>query len=98
MNSQKQNIIVFDVDGVLLNNKSGGFKEILSEYFNKQKEVNDINEEYQRRKHLGPWGLEQLTELATKFIAFNTGKEEVISKADYIIQKKDLTKILELNI
>ncbi|MFH1610440.1 MAG: HAD family phosphatase [Patescibacteria group bacterium] len=213
----QENIIVFDVDGVLLDNKAGGFKEVLGKYFNKQKEVDEINEKYQRRKHLGPWGLEQLTELykglevekvaevtknyvveklmlgakeivgyfknknylvvaissnpifileelkkilgvdlifgnilevegnkytgkllekvdryikkeilqsilkkynitgdiivigdsitdlpiselATKFVVFNTDKEEVISKADYVVREKDLTKISKLNI
>ncbi len=55
-------LIVFDVDGVILNNKMGGFKDILV-LLGKGEEVQRINKEYQRRKHKGPWGLEQLAQL-----------------------------------
>lgn len=55
-------LIVFDVDGVLLDNKTGGFKDILV-LLGKEKEVQVIDGEYQRRKHLGPWGLEELANL-----------------------------------
>lgn len=55
-------LIVFDADGVLLDNKIGAFKEILV-LLGKEKEVEAIDEEYQRRKFAGPWGLEQLAGL-----------------------------------
>jgi len=59
-------LIVFDVDGVLLNNKMGGFKDILI-LLEKEKDVQIIDEEYQKRKHVGPWGMEQLAELYQGF-------------------------------
>lgn len=63
-NQQFKNIklVVLDVDGVLLDSKLGGFKDILI-ILDKSKEVKEIDKEYQKRKHLGPWGLEQLAEL-----------------------------------
>lgn len=59
-------LIVFDVDGVLLDNKIGAFKEILI-ILDKERDVRRIDEEYQRRKHLGPWGLEELAKLYEGF-------------------------------
>lgn len=59
-------LIVFDGDGVLFDNKSGGFKEILA-LLGKEEEVKKIDEEYQRRKFAGPWGLEQLAMLYSGF-------------------------------
>ncbi len=70
MSSQNQqkykSLIVFDVDGVLLDNKLGGFKDILL-IFDKKKEVQAIDTKYQRKKHLGPWGLEELAKLYQGF-------------------------------
>lgn len=51
-------LIVFDADGVLLDNQQGGLNDILR-LLGKEKEVAAIHEEYKRRKHLGPWGLEE---------------------------------------
>lgn len=59
-------LIIFDVDGVLLDNKLGGFKDVLA-ILGKEKEVKEIDEEYQKRKHLGPWGLEELAKLYKGF-------------------------------
>ena len=63
-------MIIFDADGTLLDNQRnglmGGFKDILVG-LGKEKEVLAIDEEYQRRKHLGPWGLEQLAILYKGF-------------------------------
>jgi len=55
-------LIVFDVDGVLLDNKLGGFKDILV-LLGKRKEVKEIEKEWQKRKLSGPWGLERLAKL-----------------------------------
>jgi HAD superfamily phosphoserine phosphatase-like hydrolase len=55
-------LIVFDVDGVLLDNKLGGFKDILV-LLEKRKEVKEIEKEWQKRKFSGPWGLEKLAKL-----------------------------------
>jgi phosphoserine phosphatase len=63
---QQKRLIIFDVDGVLLNNERGGFKDILV-LLGKQKEVQWIDEEYQRRKDFGPWGLEELAALYSGF-------------------------------
>lgn len=60
-------LIIFDVDGVLLDNKFGGFKDILV-FLGKEKEVEAIDEEYQRRKFRGPWGLENLAALYKDFL------------------------------
>lgn len=62
----RRKLIVFDVDGVLLNNKKGGFKDILI-ILGKGKEVQKIDEEYQRKKYLGPWGLDELSKLYQGF-------------------------------
>jgi phosphoserine phosphatase len=62
----RQKLIVFDVDGVLLNTKMGAFKDILI-ILGKGKEVRKIDEEYQKRRHLGPWGREQIAELYKGF-------------------------------
>lgn len=59
---KNKKLIVFDTDGVLLDNELGGFKDILV-LLGKEKEVREIDEEYQKRKFAGPWGLEQLTAL-----------------------------------
>jgi len=63
---RKIKLIIFDVDGVLLDNKLGGFKDILFA-LGKESEVKIIDAEYQRRKHLGPWGLEELANLYKGF-------------------------------
>jgi len=58
----ERKLIVFDVDGTLLDTQIGSFKEI-GILVGKEKEVKAHDEEYQKRKHLGPWGLEQLAEI-----------------------------------
>ena len=86
-------LIVFDVDGVLLDNKLGGLKDVLV-ILGKEKEVREIDEEYQRRKFSGPWGLaeladlykdfseEKLKEIATKYCQANlmNGAKEVVEE------------------
>lgn len=62
----KQKMIVFDADGVLINGRLGGFKDILI-FLDKKKEVQKIDQEYQKRKEKGPWGLEKLSELYQGF-------------------------------
>lgn len=74
-------MIVFDVDGVLLDNKMGGFKDILV-ILGKEREVLAIDKEYQKRKHQGPWGLEQLAELYKGF-----SEKELRVTADRYIQR-----------
>lgn len=59
-------LLVFDADGVLFNNTLGGFKEILA-LLGKKEEMKKIDEEYQRRKFAGPWGLKQLAKLYRGF-------------------------------
>lgn len=59
-------LIVFDVDGVLLNTKMGAFKDILV-ILGKGKEVRKIDKEYQKRKHLSPWGKEKIADLYKGF-------------------------------
>jgi len=56
------NLIAFDIDGVVLDIKIGGFK-YLAKSIGKEKEMLAIDAEYQRRKHFGPWGLEELAAL-----------------------------------
>ena len=62
----KKKMLIFDVDGVLLDNQMGATKEILFP-LGKEKEVKIIDEEYQRRKFSGPWGLEQVVSLYKGF-------------------------------
>ncbi|MFH2013523.1 MAG: HAD family phosphatase [Patescibacteria group bacterium] len=64
--NRKSKLVFFGVEGVLLNVVFGGFKDILT-FLGKEEDVNKINEEYQKRKHLGPWGLENLVELCKGF-------------------------------
>jgi len=66
---------------VLLDNQLGGFKDILV-VFNKEKEVQAIDIEYQRRKHLGPWGLEELAGLYQGF-----PREELVKKSKSYCQQ-----------
>lgn len=54
-----RSVIVFDADGVLMDNNMGSMNEILV-LLGKEAEVKVIFDEYQRKKHLRPWGLEQL--------------------------------------
>jgi len=67
-------LVVFDVDGTLIDTLIGSFKEI-GVLLGKEKEVREHDEEYQRRKHLGPWGLEELA------LIFKGIPEEEIKKA-----------------
>ena len=57
---------VFDVDGVLLDNKLGGFKDVLI-VLGKGEEVKKADNEYQERKYWGPWGLEEIAGLYAGF-------------------------------
>lgn len=59
-------LVIFDVDGVLLDNTMGGFKEILV-ILGKRREVRILDREYQKRKYQGPWGLEELAKLYKDF-------------------------------
>ena len=55
-------LFIFDVDGVLLETKTGGFQDILF-LLGKEKEAREIQAEYEKRRHLGPWGLEETAAL-----------------------------------
>ena len=55
-------LVVFDVDGVILDVNPGGF-EYLARAIGKEKEVAEIHREYESRRLEGPWGLEQLVSL-----------------------------------
>ena len=76
-------LIVFDVDGTLIDTKIGSFKE-LGIYLGKEKEIREHDEEYQRRKHLGPWGLEELAEI------FKNVKEDKIKQISEEIVSRQL--------
>ena len=76
-------LVIFDGDGVLLDVKEGGFK-YLARAIGKNKEVDELHAEYERRKHLGPWGLEQLADL------FKGEKEERIRKIAFTFCKEHL--------
>lgn len=87
MKKNNTKLIVFDVDGVLLDNKMGGFKDILV-LLGKEKEVQRIDEEYQRKKFTGPWGLKELADLYQGFskdklkkVAFNYCKQNLMKGA-----------------
>ena len=60
-----QKLIIFDIDGVLLRNKSS-FKEILA-LLGKEREAEEIDREYQEKKQSGPWGLEKIAALYKGF-------------------------------
>lgn len=62
----KKKLIVFDVDGSLLNNKFGGLKDLLV-ILGKEKEVKKLDREYQKRKFLAPWGLKEVAALYKGF-------------------------------
>jgi len=66
-------LVVFDVDGTLIDTEVGSFKDI-GIMLGKEKEIRAHHEEYQRRKHLGPWGLEELA------LIFKGTKESEIKK------------------
>ncbi|MBI4140121.1 HAD family phosphatase [Candidatus Woesearchaeota archaeon] len=78
-------LVIFDSDGVLLDVVEGGFK-YLARAIGKNKEVDELHAEYERRKHLGPWGLEQLAEL------FKGEKVERIRIISYEFCKEHLMK------
>lgn len=59
-------LIIFDVDGVLLDNKLGAMKEILIG-LGQEDEVKKIDAEYQVRKKAGPWGLAESVDLYKDF-------------------------------
>jgi len=91
-------LIVFNVDGVLLDNGLGGFKDILV-ILKKEKEVQKIDKEYQRRKLAGPWGLKQLAKLYEGFpeerlsqLAFDYCKNNLMPKS-----KETLTELKNKN-
>lgn len=62
----KEKLIIFDVGAILLETKMGCFKDLLV-ILGKEKEVKAIDEEYQKRKKAGPWGMEQLANLYKGF-------------------------------
>ncbi|MDA2936435.1 HAD-IB family phosphatase [Patescibacteria group bacterium AH-259-L05] len=66
MVKKNKKLVIFDVDGVLLDNTMGGFKEILV-ILGKRKQVQILDREYQKRKYQGPWGLEELAKLYKDF-------------------------------
>jgi len=55
----KKGIIIFDVDGVLLDTKIGGLKHLAMFFTDKRKVIAHVRE-YEKRKKKGPWGLEKL--------------------------------------
>lgn len=55
-------LVIFDVDGVLIDTDKGSTKDILVQ-LGKEKEVEGIHQEYLRRKDAGPWGLKELMAL-----------------------------------
>lgn len=59
MNTKK--LVIFS-SGALLKEKMGSFKDVLVR-FGKEKEVKELDEEYQRRKDQGPWGMEEVAAL-----------------------------------
>lgn len=59
-------LVIFDSNGVLVASKMGGFKGILFS-LGREKEVKQLNEEYQKRKLVSPWGLEKLVSLYRGF-------------------------------
>lgn len=62
----EKKLIIFGVSGVLLDDKMGGIKDVLV-ILEKGKEVEKIDKEYQKRKYIGPWGLEELAKLYKGF-------------------------------
>jgi len=58
----EQKLVVFDINGVLLDNGIGALKEILI-LLGRGRELSQVEEEYQKRKKFGPWGLEQTASL-----------------------------------
>lgn len=54
-------LVIFS-SGALLNEIMGSFKDILV-HFGKEKEVKELDEEYQKRKEKGPWGMEEVAML-----------------------------------
>lgn len=56
-------MIVF---GTVFKSEMGGIKDILC-LLGKEKEVGEIDREYQRRKYAGPWGLKELSKLYKGF-------------------------------
>lgn len=86
-------MLVFDADGVLLNNQLGGFKELLIE-LGREKEVREIDEEYQRRRERGPWGLAELARLFNgikvddiEILAQNYCKEKLMAGAVTLVSE-----------
>lgn len=52
--------------GTLFESKMGGIKDLLV-LLSKEKKIQEIEREYQRRKIFGPWGLKELVKLYTGF-------------------------------
>ena len=52
-------LVVFDVDGVILDTDRGSTKDILVQ-LGKAQEVEALHQEYLRRRSSGPWGLEEI--------------------------------------
>lgn len=59
---KKPKIIIFGVGGILLENGCNPMFDILR-LLGKEQEARVIQEEYERRKEVGPWGLAQYAEL-----------------------------------
>jgi len=82
-------LIVFDVDGTLIDTKIGSFKDI-GVILGKEAEIKAHTKEYEKRKHLGPWGLEELAAI------FSDVKEEEMKKsAEKIVKEKLITGVKE---
>ena len=55
-------LFVFDVDQTLIETEVGSFKD-LGLMLGKEEEIKKHHEEYERKKHKGPWGLKELAEI-----------------------------------
>lgn len=84
-----EKLIVFDVDGVLIDTEIGSFKEI-GILLGKEKQVREHAEEYKRRKYLGPWGLDELG-----MIFQGIEEEKVVEAAKKVVEKQLMQGVKE---
>jgi len=73
MEQNSRKLVIFDVDGTLLDNEMGGLKDLLV-ILGKEKEVRELDREYQKRKFKGPWGLKEVALLYKGFNREKLGK------------------------
>jgi len=91
---KEKKLTIFSVGSVLLNERMGAVKDVLV-ILGKGRETEEIDEEYQRRKFAGPWGLEELAKIYKGF-SRNDLKEAALKYCQENLRSETREVLIEL--